>query len=194
MYHVLLQQACALLWKTLRRHSMSAVAAQLPCPPLILPSGVILPPCLPSGARIRGGLRSFDGDCIPLISAPFQTILRHRGDQGTLASQMEPEDAYSRFRSAIPGILLSMSAALESRSSDGERSPFHNAGLQICSWTRWIAVISNYRWRLIRSRKILKELLNCSSCVSPEVQSRWLFCFLTTTRRTCRYVSGSNQS
>ena len=39
-------------------------------------------------------------------------ILRDRGDHGTLAPQMEPEDTYSRFRSAIAGILLSMSAAL----------------------------------------------------------------------------------
>ena len=124
MYHVLLRQACTLLWKTLRRHSMSAVAAQLPCPPMILPSGVILPPRLPGGARVRGGLRSSDGDCIPLLSAPIQNILRDRGDHGTLAPQMEPEDTYSQFRSAIPGMHLSMSAALESRSSDGERSRF----------------------------------------------------------------------
>ena len=34
------------LCKTLRRHSVSAVAAQLPCPPLFLPSGVVLPPRL----------------------------------------------------------------------------------------------------------------------------------------------------
>ena len=110
MYHVLLRQACTLLWKTLRRHSMSAVAAQLPCLPMILPSGVILPPRLPGGAGVRGGLRSSDGDCIPLLSAPIQTILRDRGDHGTLAPQMEPEDTYSQFLSAIPGML--MSAAL----------------------------------------------------------------------------------
>ena len=119
--------ACTLLWKTLRRHSMSAVAAQLPCPPMILPSGVILPPRLPGGARVRGGLRSPDGDSIPLLSAPIQKIIRDRGDHGTLAPQMGPEDTYSQFRSPIPGMLLSMSAALESRSSDGERSPFHKA-------------------------------------------------------------------
>ena len=37
---------CLFLYQTLRRHSMSAVAAQLPCPPLFLPSGVVLPPRL----------------------------------------------------------------------------------------------------------------------------------------------------
>ena len=51
-----------------------------------------------------------------------------------------------------------------SRSSGGERSQLHNALLQICLWTRWIAVLSNYRWRLKSVSQILDELLRCSSC------------------------------
>ena len=112
MYHVLSRQACLFLYKTLRRHSMSAVATQSTLSSLFLLSGVILPPRLPGGAGVHEGLRSSDGDCIPLLSAPIQQILRDRGDHGTLSPQMVPEETYSQFRSAIPGILLSMSAAL----------------------------------------------------------------------------------
>ena len=38
---------------------------------MVLASGVILPPRLPGGAGVRGGLRSPDADCIPLLSAPI---------------------------------------------------------------------------------------------------------------------------
>ena len=52
MYHVLLRQACTSLWKTLRRHSMSAVAAQTTCPPMFLPSGVTFLLRASGGARV----------------------------------------------------------------------------------------------------------------------------------------------
>ena len=136
-------------FSTRRRHSMSAVAAQLPCPPLFLPSGVILPPRLPGGA----GVHSSDGDS----ARRSKNILRDRGHHGTLAPQMEPEDTYSRFRSAIPGILLSMSGALRVTHFRWRTFPVP----QRVTTNLFINKINHHT---LESRKILKELLSCSSC------------------------------
>ena len=63
-------------------------------------------------SRVHEGLRSSDRGLYSIAQRAGPKILRDRGDHGTLAPQMEPEDIYSQFRSATPGMLLSILVAL----------------------------------------------------------------------------------
>ena len=120
------------LWKTLRRHSMSAVAAQTMGLSRFAERWSHICPRVPFSPGHCRWLGSISSRC----SSPAHYEAHFRSpsafDEFFLGSQRETTEL---LRSTHCGF----------RTSCEDCSPLHSASLQTCSWTRWYAVLPIYR-------------------------------------------------